>query len=190
MTIDEVKNNSLNGKMIKPNSIRVGYKFYKPALMSEVESTLYNEIFRCNDFTYYLYVDLVSYYNKTNINYEENDISYYSKVIKNGKKYGYIEINEIDDNQYLIEIMYNYAKIEVKVDKDNINQAISYSLSILTSIRYNDKVIENKMGKDILSNHEESVNIFKTVGNENNRLKYVDDSKYDKDVIPDMDLVN
>ena len=190
MSIDDITSNSLNGKMIKPNMIREGYKFYKPALMSSIESTKYNEVLRCKDYKYYLYVDLVSYYNKKNFEYEENDISYYSRQIKHKKKVGYIEINEISDDQYLIEIMYNYAKIEVKVDRKDINEAISYSLSVLTSIRYNDKIIENIMGEDVLNNHEESVNIFNTVGSEKNHLEYVEDSKYDKDIIPDMDLVS
>ena len=190
MNIDEIKNNSLNGKAAHPNTIRVGYKYYKPGLMSIVRSENYNEIIMNNDTNYYLYVDLVSYYNKTNSDYEENDISYYSKKIEHKKKKGYIEINEIKDNQYLIEIMYNYAKIEVMVNKANIKTALAYSLSILTSIKYNDKVIESTMGKNILSVHEESVNIFKTVTSERNTLKYVEDSKYDKDVLPDMDLVN
>ena len=189
-SIDTITKNSLNGKMIKPNEVRVGYKFYKPSLMSVTNSTKYNEVLRCNEFNYYLYVDLVSYYNKADITYDENDISYYSKKISHKNKKGYIEINEIKDNQYLIEIMYNYAKIEVRVDEKHIKEAVSYSLSVLTSIRYNDKVIENTMGKDAFNGTEETVNIFKTVGSEKNHLQYVEDSKFDKDVIPDMDLIN
>ena len=190
MSVDKIKDNSINGKYAKPNTVRVGYKFYKPALMSVTKSSKYNEVLRCNDNNYYLYVDLVSYYNKTDINYEENDMSYYSKKIEHKNKKGYIEINEIKDDQYLIEIMYNYAKIEVKVDERSIKEAIAYSLSVLTSIKYNDKVIENTMGKDVLTHGEEKVSIFETVGSEKNHLKYVEDSKYDKDVIPDMDLIN
>ena len=88
--------------------------------------------------------------------------------------------------------MYNYAKIEVMVEKSYINVAVANSLSILTSIKYNDTVIKNKMDSHVLSNYEETVDIFKTAtknGN-NNYLKYVEDKTYDKDVIPDMDLVN
>ena len=190
MSVDDIKDNSIKGKAAHPNTIRVGYKYYKPELMSIIKSEDYNEVLRSNDIYYYLYVDLVSYYNKKNNTYEENDISYYYKKIDTKKKKGYIEINEIKDNQYLIEIMYNYAKIEVMVSKKNINSALAYSLSILTSIKYNDKVIESTMGKSVLSAGEEPIDIFKTVGNDKKTLKYVEDSKYDKDVLPDMDLVN
>ncbi|MCR5788171.1 MAG: hypothetical protein K6G37_03715, partial [Bacilli bacterium] len=86
--------------------------------------------------------------------------------------------------------MYNYAKIEVMVDKSRINEAIAYSMSILSSIKYNDIVIKGSLGKDVFNTFEENVDIFKTKGIDKNTLKYVEDSRYDKDVIPDMDLVN
>ena len=190
MSIDEISSNSINSKKAHPNIIRVGYKYYKPLLMSIIHTDNYNEILRNDDTNYYLYVDLVSYHKKVESNYEENDISYYSHAINTENGKGYIEINEIKDNQYIIEIMYNYAKIEVVVDSKDINKAVAYSLSILTSIKYNDKIIENAMGKNVLSYHEEAVNIFKTKSTEKNTLKYVEDSQYDKDVLPDMDLVN
>ena len=191
MKIDEITSNSLTGKASRGNVVRIGYKYYKPALMSIVSTTNNNEVLRSEDHLYYLYVDTVSYLNKSNNNYEENDISYYSKKINNKKKYGYIEINEMKDNQYLIEIMYNYAKIEVMVEEDDIKEAVANSMSILTSIKYNDTVIKNKLDTHILSSYEETVDIFKTASNKKtNYLKYVDDKTYDKDVIPDMDLVN
>lgn len=190
MKIDEITLNSLSGKTSYSNVIRIGYKYYKPAMMSIISSSNNNEVLRSEDNLYYLYVDTVSYLNKKNNTYEENDISYYSKQIKHGKKQGYIEINEIKDNQYLIEIVYNYAKIEVMVEKSYIKVAVANAMSILTSIKYNDTVIKNKLDSHILSSYEESVDIFKTTTKSNNHLKYVEDKTYDKDVIPDMDLVN
>ncbi|MBR5662986.1 MAG: hypothetical protein IKX00_05040 [Bacilli bacterium] len=191
MSIDKIASNSVNGKTSHPNVVRIGYKYYKPQLMTIISTTKNNEVLRSNDYLYYLYVDTVSYLNKTNTSYEENDISYYSKRIMHKKKLGYIEINEIKDNQYLIEIMYNYAKIEVMVDKDYIKEAVAYSMSILTSIKYNDTVIKNKLDTHVLSSYEETVDIFKTATTKkNNYLKYEEDKTYDKDVIPDMDLVN
>ena len=192
MSINEITSNSLNGKKSYGNVIRIGYKYYKPALMSVISTTSNNEILRSEDHLYYLYVDTVSYLNNTNSEYEENDISYYSKKINYKNNSGYVEINEIKDNQYLIEIMYNYAKIEVMVEKNYIKVAVANAMSILTSIKYNDTVIKNKMDSHILSSYEETVDIFKTVSknSSNKYLKYVDDKTYDKDVIPDMDLVN
>lgn len=183
--------NAINSNSIHQNTNRVGYSFNKPYGATLMDSSSYNETFRIDDIFYYLYVDIVSYYNKVNANYEENDISYYSRKISNKNKFGYIEINEVDDNKYLIEIMYNYAKIEVMVRENEIKNAVTYAISILSSINYKDKVIENIMGNDVLNVYEENVDIFKTVGQDNNSLKYIDDNSiYDKDVIPDMDLVN
>lgn len=190
MKINDITKNSLEGKIAHSNTIRIGYKYYKPALMSVISSSNNNEVLRSENHLYYLYVDTVSYLNHTNNEYEENDISYYSKKIKHGKKLGYIEINEIKDNEYLIEIMYNYAKIEVMVEKSYIKVAVANAMSILTSIRYNDTVIKNKLDSHILSSYEETVDIFKTTTKNSNHLKYVEDKTYDKDVIPDMDLVN
>jgi len=189
-SLKKITDDALNSKRIHTNMVRVGYKYYKPLKMSVIEISDYNETLRSDDILYYLYVDIVSYYNKTNSEYSENDISYYSKVLKHGNKGGYIEINEIKDNQYLIEIMYNYAKIEVIVDKSRINEAVAFSMSILSSIKYNDVVINNKLGKDVFNSYEESFNLFKSETKDSNTLKYVEDSRYDKDVIPDMDLIS
>ena len=189
-SIEKITNDALDSKRDFTNTVRVGYKYYKPQQMSAIETTDYNEILRSNDNFYYLYIDIVSYYNKTNNDYEENDLSYYSKKISHKDKSGYIEINELKSNQYLIEIMYNYAKIEVMVDKKSINEAVAFSLSILSTVKYNDIVINNSLGKDVFNTYEETVDLFKKDKKDNNTLKYVDDVRYDKDVIPDMDLVN
>ena len=189
-SIDKLTKEALNAKNNHTNTVRIGYKYYKPQQMSVIETTNYNEVLRSNNNLYYLYIDTVSYYNKTNNDYTENDISYYSKKIVNKDKLGYIEINELEDNQYLIEIMYNYAKIEVMVDKKSINEAVAFSLSILSTIKYNDIVISNSLGEDVFNTYEETVDIFSKEKSDSNTLKYVDDVRYDKDVIPDMDLVN
>lgn len=190
MSIDNIISNSLEGKVAYTNVVRLGYKYHKPSLMSIISTSNNNEVLRSEGNIYYLYVDTVSYLNSTNNEYEPNDISYYSNKIEYKKKLGYIEINEIKDNQYLIEIMYNYAKIEVVVDKQYIKEAIANSMSILTSIKYNDTALKNEVDSHVLSSYEETVDIFKTVSKKDNYLKYVEDKTYDKEVFPDMDLVN
>ena len=189
-SIEKITNDALNAKRVYANTVRIGYKYYKPQQMSVIDITNYNEVLRSDDILYYLYIDIVSYFNKTNNDYTENDISYYSKTIKHKDKQGYIEINELEDNQYLIEIMYNYAKIEVMVDKKRINEAIAFSLSILSTIKYNDIVITNELGKDVFNSYEETIDLFQKTKKDSNTLKYVEDNRYDKDVIPDMDLVS
>jgi len=190
ISIDEIVNDAVSSKRINTNTIKVGYKYYKPAQMSVIKSFDYNEVLRSNGSNYYLYTDVVAYFNKAENTYKENDLAYYSKRIDYKDKTGYIEINEYKSNQYLIEIMYNYAKIEVMVEKKNINVAVSYVMSILSSIEYNDVYISSALGTDALNTYEESINIFETKGSEGSTLKYVEDSHYDKDVLPDMDLVN
>ena len=95
--------------------------------------------------------------------YKASSNSFISKKITFGNKKGYLEINEQENSKYLIEIMYNYAKIEVMVDEYDINKAVTYAVSILSSITYNDSVISNLMGEDVLNFTEEEFNIFETV---------------------------
>ena len=47
----------------------------------KVYSNLYNEILKDQKYEYYLYVDVVSYYHKTNFSYSINDDAYYSNSI-------------------------------------------------------------------------------------------------------------
>ena len=189
-SVDDIIYDAITSKRQTTNTVKVGYKYYKPAQMSVIKSFDYNEVLRSNDTNYYLYADVIAYFNKVENTYEENDLAYYSKKIDYKNKSGYIEINEYKANQYLIEIMYNYAKIEVMVEKRNINIAVAYIMSILSSVKYNDVYINNVLGTDALNSYEESINIFETKGSEGSTLKYVEDSHYDKDVLPDMDLVN
>ena len=89
-----------------------------------------NIIFSGGD-KYYLYVDLISYYNKVGNMYKINKESgaYFIKTIEYDDKIGYIIINEQDDGKYFIEILYNYAKIEVRTN--DINNALTKSLIVL-----------------------------------------------------------
>lgn len=190
ISYDEILNSYLSQEKINTNTVKVGYKYYKPYSLRLVESNNYNDVFISDNHLFYMYTDLVSYFNKTKMEYVENDVSLYSKKITKDGKSGYIEINEIDDDQYLIEIMYNYAKIEVMVDKLYIDNALAISLNILFSIEYNDNVVKNLMGEDVLNSYEENINIFKTISSDKNFLEFVEEDNYDKDVIPDMDLVS
>ena len=92
----------------------------------------YNAIFkdRFNN-KYYLYVDVISYYHKIENTYKINQDAYYSKVIDYNDKTGYLEIIE-SGSKYYVEFMFNYAKIEVLVDKDqlvNANDLYTWSKS-------------------------------------------------------------
>ncbi len=87
--------------------------------------------------------------------------------------------------------MYNYAKIEVIVDKSNLNEAMLSIINILKSVEYNDSIIANLMGDDVLNFSEEEFNIFNTKGSESNYLTVDKDASKEEDTkIPDPDLIN
>ena len=188
--VDDLIVSSLRSEVKLKNMSREGYKYYLPRGLKIIDSTDYNEVIKDEKYKYYLYVDIISYFNKKEEKYKDSDKSVISKKITYKDKNGYLEVNEFKNSKYLIEIMYNYAKIEVMVDEEDINKAITYAISILSSITYNDSVISNLMGEDVLKFTEEEFNIFDTVSSDSNYLKYEEEYKYVEEKLPDTDLVN
>ena len=177
-------------KLSLTNEYRNGFTYYLPVNMNVLSSDKANEVLTDGNYNYYLYADMISFYNKTSFDYKENKTSYKSLNLKDDKASGYLEINQKND-KYLIEIMYNYAKIEVMVDKDKINEAISNSLIVISSIKFNKDIIENMLGKNVLSFSEEEFNIFETNSSTSNFLEIEKEfDTYEGDDIPDYDLVN
>ena len=172
------------------NQVRNGYKFYIPRGIKIVRYDDLNEKLTDNVQDYYLYVDLVSFYNKIHKEYEKNNNAYYSTAIKNGDKFGYLEINRHKNGKYLIEIMYNYAKIEVMVEEGNLKIALSRAISILATVNYSDKVLQNMMGDNVLQFKEVEFDIFETRRNGDNYLYYEEKEVPVETVIPDTDLIN
>ena len=183
---------SKNNKLY--NRIGKGYKYYKPRGVSYIDTNELNDILYSNGNYYYLYIDAISYYNKTNIEYKENKNLYYSKKISYDDKFGYLEIVK-EDKKYHIEFMYNYAKIEAYVDKDNLNQSVMNMAYILSSIQYNRKVIETLIGENSLDYKEEKYDIFKSERENSTFVEYAEkyynyDDKKDKDQdILDFDVI-
>ena len=91
-------NNILLEKNNLSNTGYKGYELYIPNTLKIMNKSEYNTVLKdeCNN-DYYIYVDAVSYLNKSTNTYKEDNNSYYSKKIKSSdeKKDGYIEINEI-----------------------------------------------------------------------------------------------
>lgn len=187
---DEILTNTTNNLVNTTNINRVGYKYYLPKGMRLLSYEGSNEIISHDENIYYLYVDYVSYYNKIPSSYTESKTAVYSKNILKDKKFGYIEIKNTENDKYFIEIMYNYAKIEVIVNSDDIASAITNSLIILTSVNYNDDIIDNLLEEDVLNYSEETFNIFETNSNDSNFLKVVEEyDNYNEDKVPDYDLI-
>src|SRR5574344_1081786 len=132
-SVQDITKEVLGSKINSYNEYRTGYKYYLPQGLNVNSSKKYNEILNDDKYKYYLYVDLVSYLKKTDLSYKVNENAYLSMTLDDK---GYLEINEKND-KYLIEIMYNYAKIEVIVEKEDINKAVTNSLIVLSTIKYN-----------------------------------------------------
>ena len=190
MSLDDIIDNGTNRQVSVYNKYRKGYKYNLPKGLGVLDSTEYNEVIASSDYTYYLYVDAVSYYNKIIETYEENDVSFYSKAISFEDKYGYLEINEIDNGKYFIEIMYNYAKIEVIVEYRDINVTVANSLSVLSSISFNDSVLKTLLDEETSQFKEFEFNIFETSSTESEYLQAVEGDIYEEDEIHDSDLIN
>ena len=139
------KNNTLY------NQVGQGYKYYIPRGVSYIETNGLNNTLYCKGNYYYLYVDVVSYYFKSNIEYAENKDAYYSKKINNKNGKGYLEINE-KNGMYYIEFLYNYSKIEAIVSKENLNDTILNASYILSTIKYNSNTIELMLNDDYFTN--------------------------------------
>ena len=188
---DELINSVVASNYKMENTYRTGYKYYTPTNMDILNTLDYNETLADDNYKYYFYVDVVSYYNRVIEKFKEDDKAVYSKSINYEDKYGYIEINKWKNGKYLLEIMYNYAKIEVIVDEENIKSAITNAMVVLSSVKYNNNILESIVGENVLTAKEIEFNIFETKKNESNFLKVSEEDVYeDKDVPNDPDLVN
>lgn len=187
--INNIINSVVSSDNDRANQYRNGYKFYLPNNLSTIKIDDKNNVFKENDIKYYIFVDIVSYYHKVENKYQVNEKAYYSSLINYNNKSGYVEVN-VKNDKYLIEIMYNYAKIEVIVNSNDIASAITNSLIILTSVNYNDDIIDNLLEEDVLNYSEETFNIFETNSNDSNFLKVVEEyDNYNEDKVPDYDLI-
>ena len=189
LSIDSVISKTMSVNF-KPNVYKTGYKYYLPRGMSLDKSYLFNEIISSKNYLYYLYVDVVSYYNKSKKVYKFNKNAYFSKIYDSDNG-GYLEINLKGNGQYLIEIIYNYAKIEVIVDKKDINECVSNALYIVKSIKYNNDIIASLLEKKDIDSIEEEFNVFNTTKNDSTYMKIDDTYKepIDDNTVPDTDLI-
>lgn len=139
------KNNTLY------NQVGQGYKYYIPRGVSYIETNGLNNTLYFNGNYYYLYIDVVSYYYKSDIKYEENKDAFYSKIIDNKNGKGYLEINKKND-MYYVEFFYNYSKIEAIVSEENLNDTILNASYVLSTIKYNTNTIELMLNDDYFTN--------------------------------------
>lgn len=153
-----------------------GYKFYLPQGLKVVEKKNNNLKINSNGDTLYLYVDIVSYYYKEKSEFKQLSSYLLSKKIEYNGKVGYINIVQ-NDNLYYLEYVFNYAKIETIVPEENLKDVILNSTYILSSIKYNDKIISLIIDENITSTKEEKLDIFKSDKGSSSFLDVIE--KYD-----------
>ena len=179
MTIDEVITSILNTDTNLKTISFDGYSYYLPQGVNLKTNSNLNSILYYNSNKMFMYVDLVSYYHKVENTYTENTKSYYSRRIDIKGKSGYLEINEISRDKYLIEYMYNYSKIEAYSNKSNLNKTLTNISYILNSVKYKDALLDSLVGEGSLKYKEEKFDIFNSNGSDEDLLKY--NEQFDKE---------
>ena len=171
-SIDNITNVVLSKNNKLYNRIGRGYKYYVPRGVTYIDSSGSNDKLYSNGVYYYLYLDEVNYYYKKTAKYKEKNNVYYSKKIDNNGKYGYLEITQ-KNKMYLVEFVYNYAKIEALVPQNQINETVLNSSYILSTIKYNKNIIKLSLQDNFLKETEETYQEFiKKNQDEGSFLKY------------------
>ena len=178
--IDNIISIVLSKKNTLYNRVGKGYKYYVPRGVTYIDTTELNDKLYSNGNYYYLYIDAVSYYHKVKVNYKENKDAYYSKKIDVSGKEGYLEIQKQKNDKYVIEFVYNYAKIEAMVDKEDINEVVLNASYILFTVKFNNKVIKLMLNETYFTNKEEKYDIFADKDNNvsnSHVVEYEEDNK-------------
>ena len=180
-SFDEITNTTLSSKSSLANTVFDGYKYYVPRGLRLVMKNDYNASFldEYNN-TYYLYIDIISYYNKEKLDYNTNKNAYFSKELNYNNKEGYLEITKVkDSNYYFIEYMYNYGKIEAFVKEKELNSAIINMSSVLSSLKFNRTVLETIVGNKVLNYKEDTYDVMKPKGSTSTKDTYLEyEEKY------------
>ncbi len=173
------------------NTYMNGYSLYLPQGVKVIDKSDYNLVLQDKNYKYYLYIDTVAYYYKTDNLFVEKSDHFYSKKFSYGNKIGYIDVVENNDKYYVI-VMYNYSKIETFVDKKDFDKALINICSLLSSVKYNDSVIKGIVGKEGMTFKEERFNLFESSKENDNFLKYEEEfGTYKSEIkINDDDIID
>lgn len=169
------------------NTYMNGYKFYLPQGVRLVDKSDYNVKIKDDSIYYYLYIDTIAYYYKTDNTYTVNDNHFYSEKIEHNGINGYVDVEEIGD-KYFIVLMYNYTKIESYVDKSEFNKTLTNMCYILSTIKFNDEVISDYVGVNSTVVQEEEFDIFSSKHENDNFITYEKEyGTYKNDDLNDLD---
>jgi len=169
------------------NTYMNGYKFYLPHGVKVIDKNDYNIKIKDDGVFYYLYIDTIAYYYKTNNTYTVNNNHFYSEKIEKNGINGYVDIEEIGD-KYFIVLMYNYAKIESYIDKSEFDKTFTNMCYILSTIKFNDEIINEYVGVNSTVVQEEEFDIFSSKHENDNFLTYEKEyGTYKNDDLNDLD---
>lgn len=166
-------NNIIKRDSKKVSDNAIGYQYDLPNGVTKIETSDFNQKLKSGNSTYYLYVDVVSYYYKNKNTYKVDKDAFLSSKLTNKKKSGYVEVNR-DNGKYYVEMMFNYAKMESYVEEDELKETLNNMAYILSSIKYNNDVIVTLIGDEKYNlSSDETYSIFKTKkASSTNFLKY------------------
>jgi len=153
------------------NRVGIGYKYYVPRGVTYIDSSETNDRLYSNGVYYYLYLDEIGYFYKSSLNYKEDSSKYYSRKLNNDGSKGYLEITK-KDGLYLVEFVYNYAKIEALVPKEDIEMTVLNASYILSTIKYNHNIVKLSLGDDFLKTKEEKYDEFTSKKETDSFLRY------------------
>lgn len=177
-----IADNIINSSTNLVNAATKGYKYYLPKGVSLIYNIDFNQKFRILDEDIYMYVDIVSYYYKKDLNDYEKDFNYYFSNISSKNKVGYIGINK-EDNEYFVKLVYNYAKVEFYTSEDKISNLIAYSMIIMNSIEYNDILILEIIEDNNIRSEDSVYNILKPDDSESKFNEYLEEYVQDEEKI-------
>jgi hypothetical protein len=169
-SIDNIVDVILSKENSLYNHIGKGYKYYIPRGVTYIDTIEFNDKLYSNGNYYYLYIDAIGYLYQKEEKTEYKDYYYHKDIDVNGKK-GYINIEKVEE-KYLIDFMYNYAHIESLVEEQDINDVILNSSYILSTVKFNNKVIKIMLNEDYFKYKEEKFELFNNKENTENLLEY------------------
>ena len=141
-SIDNILNVVLSKNNNLYNRIGKGYKYYIPRGVTYMDTDDLNDKLYSNGINYYLYIDVISYYNRVKTNYKENKNAYYSK------------------------------KIEALVEKEEIEDVVLNASYILSTVKFNDNIIKIMLNEEYFTNKEETYDVFSSKTSDTNFLGY------------------
>ena len=124
LSIEDCANYVINSDVNIANINKVGYRYYLPRGFSVINDVDYNETLISDGNKYYMYIDIVSYYNNKTPTYNEDSNAYFSKKIKANNKEAKKQIRE-ENEKIFIENNYILHKKQVKVEEKENKEPVT-----------------------------------------------------------------